>query len=77
MIVVRAHWLVDRLINVFSTFSYHPPKSTDAEFERVEVRKMINPSRPVNNRMLSMSDLHLDFEWKKICTKDLKLLSPN
>lgn len=51
------------MIELFSTFSYHPPKGTDAE--RVEVREMINPNHPMKNKILSMSDLHLDCEWSK------------
>ncbi len=44
-------------------FSYRPPLGTDAE--KVEVREMLNPTDPVKNMILSMSDLHLDCDWSK------------
>lgn len=55
--------LIYCLIDAFDTSSYHQPNSTEAE--KVEVREMINPSHPVKNKILSMSDLHLDCEWSK------------
>ncbi|XP_078381781.1 uncharacterized protein LOC144664495 isoform X2 [Oculina patagonica] len=43
--------------------SYRPPTGTDTE--KVEVREMLNPTDPVKNMILSMSDLHLDCDWSK------------
>ena len=43
--------------------SYQPPTGTDAE--KVVVREMPNPSDPMKNILISISDLHLDSEWSK------------
>ena len=43
--------------------SYHPPTGTDVE--QVVVREMPNPSDPVKNVIICMSDLHLDSQWSE------------
>ena len=50
---------------IYFTFpsSYHSPAGTDVE--QVVIREMPNPSDPVKDVIICMSDLHLDSQWSE------------